>query len=169
MSKLNKIFLIGRVTRDPEARHTASGTAVTKFSIAVNRSYRSQDGKEETDFIDCVSWAKLAELTAKYLFKGKLILVEGRLQIRSYEAKDGSRRKVAEVICENVQFLDRGQGRNSSQGNSDYQGSDNYGGNNYGKANNAPQPDYPPARDNFSDDGYYGGEIPPEDDEETPF
>jgi len=103
---LNKIFLIGRLTRDPEQKFLPNGTAITKFSIAVNRSFKKQDGKEETDFVDCIAWSKLAEIAGKYLSKGSGALVEGRLQIRTYEDSSGSKRKVAEVIADNIQFLD---------------------------------------------------------------
>ena len=98
---MNKSFLIGRLTRDPELRTTASGHFVTTFSLAVDRGY-----KNEVDFIDIVCWQKLAEIVADNLTKGRLVAVEGRLQIRSYEAKDGSKRRVAEVVADQVQFLD---------------------------------------------------------------
>ena len=99
---LNKVVLIGRLTRDPELRFTpTNGTAVASFTLAVGR----MNGKDETDFIDIVVWNKQAESCAQYLSKGKLAAVAGRLQIRSYEAKDGTKRRVAEVVAETVQFL----------------------------------------------------------------
>lgn len=114
---LNKIILIGRLTRDPELRYTPSGKAVANFSLAVDRGFQSQQGQKETDFIDIVVWEKQAETVANHLSKGRLAAVEGRLQIRSYEAQDGQRRKVAEVVAQQVRFLDRAT-KGSSGGDS---------------------------------------------------
>ena len=100
----NKIILIGNLTRDPEIRYVGSGAAVTKFTLAVNRRTKQA---EETDFIDCVAWDKLAETCNTYLKKGMACLVEGRLSIRSYETKEGEKRKATEVVCSNMQMLDR--------------------------------------------------------------
>ena len=105
----NKIILVGNLTRDPEIRYVGSGAAVTKFTLAVNR--RSKQG-EETDFIDCVAWEKLAETCNTYLRKGSSCLVEGRLSIRSYETKEGEKRKAAEVVLNTMQMLDRAGSRN---------------------------------------------------------
>lgn len=104
---LNRVILIGRLVADPQLRYTQSGVAVTSFTIAVDRSFSSQNGERETDFIDIVTWRKLAETCANHLNKGRLVAVEGRLQIRSYDDRDGIRRKAAEVVAEQVQFLDR--------------------------------------------------------------
>lgn len=104
---MNHIALIGRLTRDPELRYTPNGTAVTQFTLAVDRPFLNQAGEREADFIPVVAWQKLAETCANHLQKGRLVAVEGRLQIRSYEAQDGQRRRVAEVVAGNVQFLDR--------------------------------------------------------------
>ncbi|HHW14779.1 MAG TPA: single-stranded DNA-binding protein [Firmicutes bacterium] len=103
---LNRIILIGRLTADPALRYTQSGKAVTRFTLAVDRRPRGGQAERETDFIDIVVWEKLGELCANHLGKGRMVAVEGRLQIRSYEAQDGTRRKAAEVVAENVQFLD---------------------------------------------------------------
>ncbi len=103
---LNKVILIGRLTREPELRYTPSGTAVAKFTLAVDRR-QAKDRERETDFIDIVVWQKQAENCANYLGKGRLVAVDGRLQIRSYEDNQGIRRKAAEVVAENVRFLDR--------------------------------------------------------------
>lgn len=108
---LNRVILIGRLTKDPELRYTPNGVAVTTFSLAVNRDFKNAKGEKDTDFINIVVWRQLAELCANYLSKGKLAAVEGRLQIRSYDAQDGQHRTVAEVVADNVQFLspkDRG-------------------------------------------------------------
>lgn len=107
---MNKIFLIGRLTKDPELRYTPSGAAVCSFTLAVDRRFTSQNGEREADFINIVVWNKTAESSAKYLSKGRQAAVEGRLQIRSYDDKDGQRRWVTEVIADNVEFLGNGQG-----------------------------------------------------------
>lgn len=103
---LNKVILIGRLTRDPELRYLPNGTPVTGFSLAVDRPFTNAQGQREADFIDIVAWRKLGEVVANNLTKGRLVAVEGRLQIRSYDAQDGSKRRVAEVIADSVQFLD---------------------------------------------------------------
>lgn len=111
---LNKVFLLGNLTRDPELRHTAQGTSVANFSIAVNRSYKGNDGefKKETSYFNIIVWGKSGENSAKYLTKGRPVLVEGRLQNRSYETQDGQKRTVTEIVADNVQFL--GSGRDSA-------------------------------------------------------
>lgn len=105
MPSFNKIILIGRLVKDPEVRYTPQGTAVANFTLAVDRR-KAPNRERETDFIDIVTWDKIAENCARQLTKGRLVAVEGRLQIRSYEAQDGTRRKVAEVVANSVQFLD---------------------------------------------------------------
>ncbi|BCJ87506.1 single-stranded DNA-binding protein [Effusibacillus dendaii] len=113
---LNRIILIGRLTADPELRYTSSGTAVASFTLAIDRPRVNQMGERETDFINIVVWQKLGELCAQYLRKGRLAAVEGRLQIRSYENKEGQRVRVAEVVADNVRFLDRGDNSGSFEG-----------------------------------------------------
>ena len=103
---LNKIFIMGRLTRDPELRRTQSGTAVTSFSLAVDRDFKSQSGEKETDFIDVVAWRSTAEFVAKYFTKGRMAVVEGRLQIRDWKDKDGNNRRSAEVVADNIYFGD---------------------------------------------------------------
>ena len=99
---LNKIILMGRLTRDPELRRTESGTAVCSFSIAVDRDFKSKNGEKETDFIDIVSWRATAEFVSKYFTKGRMAVVEGRLQIRDWTDKEGGKRRSAEVIADDV-------------------------------------------------------------------
>jgi single-strand DNA-binding protein len=111
---LNRIILIGRLTADPQLRYTKNGNAVTNFTLAVNKSFVGQDGEPGADFIDVVVWRKLAEVCANHLVKGRLAAVEGRLEIRSYEDQQGVRRKAAEVVADNVRFLDRGKEQTSS-------------------------------------------------------
>jgi single-strand DNA-binding protein len=101
---LNKIIIMGRLTRDPELRRTQSGTAVTSFSLAVDRDFKSQGGEKETDFIDVVAWRNAAEFVSKYFSKGRMALVEGRLQIREWTDKDNNKRRSAEVIADNIYF-----------------------------------------------------------------
>ena len=104
---LNHITIMGRVTRDPELRRTGSGIAVTGFTLAVDRDFSGKDGGEkETDFIDCVAWRQTGEFVSKYFTKGRMIVVSGRLQMRSWTDKDGNKRRTAEVVAENVYFGD---------------------------------------------------------------
>ena len=109
---LNRVTVIGRLTADPVLRYTQSGLAVCTFTLAVDRPFKGQNGEKETDFLDVQTWRKLGENCANYLTKGKMAAVEGRLQVRSYEAKDGSKRKAVEIVADNVVFLslkDKGQ------------------------------------------------------------
>ena len=103
---LNKIFIMGRLTRDPELRRTNSGTAVTSFTLAVDRDFKNADGTKDTDFVDVVAWRSTAEFAAKYFAKGRMAVVEGRLQIRDWQDKDGNKRRSAEVVADNVYFGD---------------------------------------------------------------
>ena len=104
---MNKIILMGRLVRDPEVRYTQTGKVVCQFTIAVDRPFANQDGQREADFIPVVVWGKPAELCGNSLTKGQRVLVEGRLQIRSYDAKDGSKRWVTEVIANGFEFIER--------------------------------------------------------------
>ena len=106
---LNKAVLIGRLTKEPECRTTQAGTTVTTFTIAVDRNFANQTGEKETDFIPIVTWRQLADVCYKYLEKGRLVAVSGRIQTRSYEGNDGNRRYVTEIIADEVQFLERKQ------------------------------------------------------------
>ena len=113
---LNKIILMGRLTRDPELRRTGTGTAVTSFSLAVDRDFKSQSGEKETDFIDIVAWRSTAEFVSKYFTKGRMAVVEGRLQIRDWTDKDGGKRRSAEVVADNVYFGDSKRDGGESSG-----------------------------------------------------
>ncbi len=104
---LNRIVLIGRLTKDVDLRFTASGKPTANFTLAVDRPYRNQQGEKEADFIPVVVWNKLAEHCANYIGKGRLVAVDGRLQIRSYDGNDGQRKYITEVVAETVKFLDR--------------------------------------------------------------
>ncbi len=126
---LNHIVIMGRLTRDPELRRTTSGIAVASFTLAVDRDFGSKDGGErETDFIDCVAWRQTGEFVSKYLAKGRMAVVSGRLQIRNWTDKEGNKRRSAEVVADNVYF---GEGKRDSEGGSSY-GGNTYGGNSYG-------------------------------------
>ena len=125
---LNHITIMGRLTRDPELRRTGTGIAVASFTVAVDRDFSGRDGGEkETDFIDCVAWRQTGEFVSKYFTKGSMIVVSGRLQIRSWTDKDGNKRRTAEVVVDNVYF---GESKRSNEGNSSY-GGNAYGGNSY--------------------------------------
>ena len=114
---MNKAILIGRLTRDPEMRTTSSGIPTTSFTVAVNRTYTNQQGERDADFINVVTWRKQAENVAKYCNKGTQVAIEGRIQTRSYDAQDGSKRYVTEVVADNVTFL---SSKGNSQDNSDF-------------------------------------------------
>ncbi len=115
---LNHITIMGRLTRDPELRRTGSGVAVASFSVAVDRDFSGRDGGEkETDFIDCVAWRNTGEFVSKYFTKGSMIVVSGRLQIRSWTDKEGNKRRTAEVVADNVYF---GESKRSDSGNSGF-------------------------------------------------
>ena len=103
---LNRIILMGRLTRDPELRRTQSGISVTSFTLAVDRDFKGQSGERDTDFIDIVAWRQTAEFVSKYFTKGRMAVVEGRLQIRDWKDKDGNNRRSAEVYADNVYFGD---------------------------------------------------------------
>lgn len=111
---MNKILLVGRLTKDPELRYTQSGIAVASFTLAVNRRFTNQNGDLEADFINCVAWQKAAEFVANYFKKGQQMALEGRLQVRNYEGNDGQRRWVTEVVAEQIEFVgSRDSGSNS--------------------------------------------------------
>ena len=147
---MNKVTLIGRLTKDPELKFTpGQGTAVANFTIAVDRRMPNKDGQREADFISVVVWGKIAENTANYMSKGKLIAISGRIQARSYDAKDGTKRYVTEVVAEEVQFLDKMNGANSGQYNGNHE-------------DNSFKPDT-----NKSSD--FGADMTPVDDGDIPF
>lgn len=112
---MNKVILIGRLTADPNLRYTQNGTPVATFTLAVDKPFVGEDGKRGADFIDIVAWRKLAEVVAQNITKGRLVAVEGRLQIRSYNDQNGIRRKAAEVIANEVKFLDRPKQEQTSE------------------------------------------------------
>lgn len=117
---MNKVFLIGRLTRDPELRYTSSNVAVATFSLAVNRNFSNAQGEREADFINIVVWRKQAENVKNYLSQGSQVAIDGRIQTRSYDDNDGKRRYVTEVVADNVEFLGtKGSGNNTSMPSSE--------------------------------------------------
>ena len=116
---MNRVVLVGRLTKDPELRTTSSGISQTRFTLAVNRRVASQDGQRQADFINCVAWGKTAETIAKYLKKGRELAVEGRIQTSNYDAQDGTKRYSTDVVVENFTFIGSGSGANT---NNDFNG-----------------------------------------------
>ncbi len=152
---MNKVILIGRLTRDPEMRTTISGVNVTRFSVAVNRTYQDQNGERGTDFINCVAWRRQAENIAKYCTKGTQVAIDGRIQTGSYDAQDGTKRYTTDIICDNVTFL----GSKSDNNSNSYNNLDNTG------AFNEPNESIPSSdisEDPFKD---FGEEIALSDDD----
>ena len=145
---LNHIVIMGRLVRDPELRRTGSGVAVASFRVAVDRDFAPKDGGErKADFIDCVAWRQTGEFISKYFAKGRMIVVDGRLEMRDWTDKDGNKRTSAEIVVANAYFGDSkrdGDNSNFSYGGNAYGGNSSYGNNNYGGSsyNNAPAPSY---------------------------
>ena len=117
---MNKVILIGRLTKDPELRYTQSGTGVATFTLAVNRRFSNQNGEREADFINCVAWQKSAEFVANYFKKGQEMALEGRLQVRTYDGNDGQRKWVTEVVADQIEFV--GAKKNSDGNNNNAAG-----------------------------------------------
>ena len=113
---LNKVILIGRLTRDPELKYTPNSVAVCTFTLAVDRSFTNQQGEREADFIPIVTWRGLAENCGKYLAKGRMVAVSGKIQIRNYDTPEGQKRYITEVIADEVQFLERSKQENQNSG-----------------------------------------------------
>ncbi|MCI8690487.1 MAG: single-stranded DNA-binding protein [Oscillibacter sp.] len=153
---LNRIVLMGRLTRDPELRRTQNGTAVTSFTLAVDRDFKSQSGEKETDFIDCVAWRNTAEFVSKYFTKGRLAVAEGRLQLRDWTDRDGNKRRSAEVVVDNVYF---GESKRESSG-SEYGGPPPYGAPSRPSGPAASGGSAPYGDSEFSEIGEEDGELP---------
>lgn len=113
---LNRVILIGRLSRDPDMRYTPNGIATTTFTLAVERPFTNQSGQREADFINIVTWRQLAENCANYLKKGSLVAVEGRIQVRHYDNNEGKRVYVTEVVADNVRFLESGRRDRAGEG-----------------------------------------------------
>ncbi|ANX14356.1 MULTISPECIES: single-stranded DNA-binding protein [Fictibacillus] len=180
---LNRVVLVGRLTKDPELKYTPNGVAVANFTLAVNRPFSNQQGEREADFINCVVWRKPAENVANYLKKGSLAGVDGRVQTRSYDNQQGQRVYVTEVMAESVQFLEP---KNANAGGQQYQGGSNFGGpsndrgfgqqnqnRSYGSDNGfggQQQQQQNPKRNNFNDDPFANDGTPIDiSDDDLPF
>ncbi|MBR4694166.1 MAG: single-stranded DNA-binding protein [Bacilli bacterium] len=146
---MNRVVLVGRLTRDPEMRTTASGISQTRFTLAVNRRGTNEDGSRSADFINCVAWRGTGEAIAKYLKKGRELAVEGRIQTGSYDAQDGTKRYTTDVVVDNFTFI--GSGANSAANNEDF--------------NNGPSEDI--ATTDISEDPFkdFGNEVALSDDD----
>ncbi len=151
---LNNVVLMGRLTADPELRHTSNGVAVTSFTLAVNRSYAKAGTERATDFIDIVAWRNTAEFVTKYFAKGQLVALEGSIQTRTYQDKDGNNRKAFEIIANNVHFA---EAKREGAPRADYGSSSSTGEEAY-KHQGAAAPSF----ENGSDDDFK--EIPADDD-----
>jgi single-strand DNA-binding protein len=116
---LNRVILIGRLSRDPDMRYSPSGVACTTFTLAVDRPFTNSTGEREADFIPIVTWRQLAEACANHLRKGRLCAVEGRIQVRNYENNEGKRVYVTEIVADNVRFLERPKENSENRGRSD--------------------------------------------------
>ncbi|ENR8046352.1 single-stranded DNA-binding protein, partial [Listeria monocytogenes] len=123
---MNRVVLVGRLTKDPDLRYTPAGAAVATFTLAVNRPFKNTQGEQEADFINCVVWRKPAENVANFLKKGSMAGVDGRVQTRNYEDKDGKRVFVTEVVAETVQFLEPKNNNTGGSTSNNYQGEVNY-------------------------------------------
>ena len=143
---------MGRLTRDPELRRTASGTAVTSFSLAVDRDFKSQNGEKETDFIDIVAWRSTAEFVSKYFAKGRMAVVEGRLQTRDWTDRDGGKRVATEIVADNIYF-----GDSKRDGAGDFGGAPGYSAPMGGRSNYAAPMDN---HSDFAEIGEEDGDLP---------
>lgn len=153
---MNKVVLVGRLTKDPELKFTpGTGTAVATCTLAVDRRFSSKDGQKEADFIPVVIWGKPAENTANYMSKGSLMGVSGRIQTRSYDAKDGTKRYVTEVVADEVQFLSKGSG--------------NAGGGGFRQTPNNDNSDYYPNPGSGFGGQDFGDDMTPVDEGDIPF
>lgn len=142
---INRVVLVGRLTKDPELKYTPNGIASCRFTVAVNRTFQNQQGEREADFINCVAWRKQAENLANFQKKGNLIGLEGRIQTGSYEGQDGKRVFTTDVVADSIQFLEPRNSTGGSQDTSNHESSTNTGGQHqgssqgqYGGNNNQP-------------------------------
>ncbi|MBR2783088.1 MAG: single-stranded DNA-binding protein [Firmicutes bacterium] len=149
---LNRVVLIGRLTRDPELRFTQSGIAVCSFTLAVDRNFKSANGERETDFIDIVVWRQQGENCANYLSKGKLAAVDGQLHVRNYETQDGQKRRAYEVVADNVRFLSPKDGGAPTYGGNGGSYASGNGGNGGAPQRGSEPGPFDGSRDMMSDD-----------------
>lgn len=157
---INRCVIVGRLTKDPELRYTTNGVAVTRFTIAVNRTFTNQQGEREVDFINCIAWRKQAENLANFMRKGSLIGIDGRIQTSSYEGQDGKRVYMTEVVAESIQFLEPKNMSNSTQNQFSSQGNTNYQSSNQNAYSGQNTQD---------NDPFGGNSAPYVDDSDLPF
>ena len=157
---MNKVILIGRLARDPEMRTPMSGMNVTRFTIAVTRTYQDQNGERGADFINCVAWRKQAENIAKYCTKGTQVAVDGRIQTGSYDAQDGSKRYTTDIICDNVTFL--GSKNDNNSYNNSFNNNNNYNEQSFNANQSNDMPTSDISEDPFKD---FGEEVALSDDD----
>jgi len=148
---LNRVVLVGRLTKDPELRYTPNGTPVATFTLAVNRTFTNQSGEREADFINCVAWRRIAENTANFLKKGSLAGVDGRLATRNYENQQGQRVFVTEVQAESVQFLDSKNKNSNSNNGTQYNQQNQFNNDQYNQQQPPNQPNNNPIDINDDD------------------
>ena len=170
---LNHIVIMGRLARDPELRHTQTGTPVASFRLAVDRDFKDKNtGERTTDWIDVVAWRGTGEFVSRYFTKGRMAVVEGRLQIREWTDKEGNRRTTAEVVADNVYFGDSKRDGDGNYGNNSYgdrggsYGGGSYGGSSYG---GRPAPSAPPADYGIPSGGDQFSELADDEDGDLPF
>lgn len=160
---INRVVLVGRLTKDPELRYTPNGIASTRFTVAVNRTFSNQQGEREADFISCVAWRKQAENLANFMRKGSLIGVEGRIQTGSYEGQDGKRVYTTDVVADSVQFLESRNANASGAPAPQYSGQ-TYGSNQPSYGGGQPQQSFGgsmPGQGSFGNDAAYQQNQPP--------
>ncbi|MBB6454440.1 single-strand DNA-binding protein [Salirhabdus euzebyi] len=137
---MNRVVLVGRLTKDPDLRYTPNGVAVANFTVAVNRPFSNQQGDREADFINCVVWRRAAENLANFMKKGSLIGVDGRIQTRSFDNQEGKRVFITEVVAETIQFLESKGSSQGDRGSAGFQTNQNPSQNNYDRRNNEEDP-----------------------------
>lgn len=166
---INRVVLVGRLTKDPELRYTPAGVAMARFTLAVNRTFSNQQGEREADFINCVVWRKQAENTANYLKKGSLAGIEGRIQTGSYEGQDGKRVYTTDVVADSVQFLEP-RGQNNAPGGGETPGQPNTPGTGYNGSNGRNEANTPPSYTRADEDPFSNSSGPIEvSDDDLPF
>ncbi|WP_068675986.1 single-stranded DNA-binding protein [Oceanobacillus sp. Castelsardo] len=150
---LNRVVLVGRLTRDPDLRYTPTGVAVANFTVAVNRPFTNQQGNREADFINCVAWRRQAENLANYMKKGSMVGVDGRVQTRSYDGQDGKTVYVTEILAESIQFLESKGSSMGGQSAPGFQQNQNQNQNQFQPNHNQFQPNQNQQEDPFSNNG----------------
>lgn len=166
---INRVVLVGRLTKDPELRYSPNGIASCRFQVAVNRTFQNQQGEREADFISCVAWRKQAENLANYIRKGGLIGLEGRIQTGSYEGQEGKRVYTTDVVADSIQFLEPRNSAGGSQGVSNYESSINTGGTIQGAPQGQNYGNNQPSYMNGNEDPFANSKAPEVSEDDLPF